>query len=62
MSDAPRAIYADPNTNTSVLAAIYALALQKYKEQQMAVEPAPELNGRDGTTVQGDSADGRTIP
>jgi hypothetical protein len=44
----------------------YAQALElllKKPVRKMAAEPAPEPDGRDGTTVQGDdSADARIIP
>ena len=49
------------DAQSSALARIYARALQRYREKQMAAEPAPEPDGRDGTTVQGDSADAPII-
>jgi hypothetical protein len=44
---------ATQGTELSALAAVYKLVLENKK----AAERAPTPNGRDGTTVQGDSAD-----
>jgi len=46
----------------SVLARVYARALQRYQESQKAAEYTPEPDGRDGTAVQGDSANESIIP
>jgi hypothetical protein len=46
---------------SSALARIYTRALERYYESKMAAEPAPEPDGRDGTKLQGDSADAQII-
>ena len=45
-----------------ILAEVYRLALESYRNRKVkAAEPTPEPDGRDGTKVQGDSADAPII-
>jgi len=65
MSDAPHIIYtqrADTTAETELnaLAAVYRFILDCHARKK-AVEPAPEPDGRDGTKLQGDSADTQII-
>ena len=47
---------ATPEGELNALASVYRFILACHAKK-MAVEPAPEPDGRDGTEVQGDSAD-----
>jgi hypothetical protein len=52
---------ATPEAEVNVLANIYRFILDCHAKK-IAAEPAPEPDGRDGTKLQGDSADARIIP
>jgi hypothetical protein len=59
--DSPRITYTPlpdvtPDAELNVLANVYRFILDCYAKK-MAAEPAPEPDGRDGTKLQGDSAD-----
>jgi hypothetical protein len=45
---------------SNVLANVYRFIFDCHAKK-MAAEPAPELDGRDGTKLQGDSADAQII-
>jgi hypothetical protein len=51
---------ATPEAELSALAAVYRFILDCHAKK-MAAEPAPEPDGRDGTKLQGDSADAQII-
>ncbi len=49
-----------PEAEVNVLANVYRFILDCHAKK-MAAEPAPEPDGRDGTKLQGDSADAQII-
>jgi hypothetical protein len=49
-----------PDAELNVLANVYRFILDCHAKK-MAAEPAPEPDGRDGTKLQGDSADAQII-
>jgi hypothetical protein len=51
---------ATPEAELNVLANVYRFILDRHAKEK-AAEPAPEPDGRDGTKLQGDSADARII-
>jgi hypothetical protein len=63
--DSPRMTYtprpdATPEAEVNVLANVYRFILDCLAKKE-AAEPAPEPDGRDGTKLQGDSADAQII-
>ena len=46
---------AAPETETGIASAVYRFILECHAKRT-AAEPTPEPDGRDGTTIQGDSA------
>ncbi len=63
--NSPRITYtfrsdATPEAEVIVLANVYRFILDCHAKK-MAAEPAPEPDGRDGTKLQGDSADAQII-
>ena len=63
--DSPRITYtsrpgATAEAELNVLANVYRFILDCHAKK-MAAEPAPEPDGRDGTKLQGDSADAHVI-
>jgi hypothetical protein len=63
--NSPRITYvqrpdATPEAELNVLANVYRFILECHGKK-MAAEPAPEPDGRDGTKLQGDSADAQII-
>ncbi len=63
--DSPRITYtsrpdATPEAELNVLANVYRFILDCHAKK-LATEPASEPDGRDGTTVQGDSANAQII-
>ena len=51
---------ATPEAEVNVLANVYRFIFDCHTKK-MAAEPAPEPDGRDGTKLQGDSADAQII-
>jgi hypothetical protein len=51
---------ATPEAELNVLANVYRFVLDR-RAKKIAAEPAPEPDGRDGTKLQGDSADAQII-
>jgi hypothetical protein len=51
---------ATPEAELSMLANVYRFIFDCHAKK-MAAEPAPEPDGRDGTKLQGDSADAQII-
>ena len=51
----------DPEAEMSALINAYRFILFKSKASKKAAAPAPEPDGRDGTKLQGDSADAQII-
>jgi hypothetical protein len=49
-----------PEAELNALANVYRFILDCHAKK-MAAEPAPEPDGRDGTKLQGDSADAQVI-
>jgi hypothetical protein len=66
MSDAPPTILRPSRISTEeaarLRAAAWSFVFRCWQEKEKAVEPTPEPDGRDGTKVQGDSADASFIP
>jgi hypothetical protein len=52
----------DPEAELSALINAYRFILFESNASKKAAEPAPEPGGRDGTTVEGDSADVFILP
>jgi hypothetical protein len=51
---------ATPEAEVNVLANVYRFILDRHAKKK-AAEPAPEPDGRDGTKLQGDSANAQII-
>jgi hypothetical protein len=65
VSTPPSIVYAPrpdatPKAELDALASVYRFILDS-RAKKMAAEPAPEPDGRDGTKLQGDSADAQII-
>jgi hypothetical protein len=50
-----------PEQARDTRARAWAFVFQCWQEKQVTTEPAPEPDGRDGTKLQGDSADAQII-